>query len=225
MKLKHRNILILSVVSLALLFSIKTLFHETYNPKDGDFLFQNLDCGPICEAIEEVTWGVDSAKFSHIGLVIKDKGEWKVLESISKGVVLTPVDDFLNRSLDTNGKPKIWVGRLKEDNLEIIKKVKYIIPDFLGIKYDDEFIYENGSYYCSELIYDIFKKANNNNAFFTLEPMTFKSLQTKEYFPVWIEYYKGLNRSIPQDSLGINPAGISRSDKIIIVEKLGDIKS
>lgn len=87
--------------------------------------------------------------------------------------------------------------------------------------YDDEFIYDNGKYYCSELIYDIFKEANNGVPVFELEPMTFKSIKSKEYFPVWVDYYKKLNFPIPQDSLGINPAGISRFEKMKIVKRLG----
>ena len=36
--------------------------------KTGDLLFQNLDCGSLCDAIETVTEGYNAQKFSHIGL-------------------------------------------------------------------------------------------------------------------------------------------------------------
>ncbi|MEN8138903.1 MAG: YiiX/YebB-like N1pC/P60 family cysteine hydrolase [Bacteroidota bacterium] len=197
---------------------------NAYKPVEGDLLFQDLDCGLTCDAIEEVTWGRDSVKFSHIGLVVSDDEGWKVLEAVSIGVTLTPLHEFLKRSSDKNGNPKVWVGRVKEDYNSILVSLINNVPDVLGMEYDDEFIYNNGKYYCSELIYDLFKEANHNNAFFELEPMTFKSLKTGEFFPVWIEYYQKLNVPIPQDSLGINPAGISRSEKIEIVNKLGDIE-
>ena len=206
-----------------LFFIILNNPEEEYIPNQGDFLFQDLDCGPTCDAIEAVTWGKDSAKFSHIGFVVNNNGKWKVLEAISRGVVLTPLEAFLNRSKDMNSNPKVWVGRLKSEYKDLVDSALKIVPNYLGMEYDNEFIYNNGKYYCSELIYDIFKKANNGVEVFELEPMTFKSLKTDEYFPVWIDYYKNLNIAIPQDSLGINPAGISRSKKILIVIKLGEV--
>ena len=221
---RNKNIIGLSLLLIAFVFYTKINYFDTYQPQEGDFLFQDLDCGPTCDAIEAVTWGVDSVKFSHIGFVVNDSGEWKVLEAISKGVVLTPIDEFLNRSFDDNGNPKVWVGRLKPEYKQLVEKSIETIPDCLGMEYDDKFIYNNGKYYCSELIYDIFKNVNNGKPVFNLEPMTFKSLKSGEYFPVWIDYYKNLDFPIPQDSLGINPAGISRSEKIEIVKKLGKVQ-
>ena len=64
---------------------------DTFKLKEGDLLFQDSDCGPFCDAIEKVTFGINDSKFSHIGLVIEDQhGELVVLEAISKGVILTP---------------------------------------------------------------------------------------------------------------------------------------
>lgn len=222
----RKNVLFigLSIILIAFVLYTKTNNYNHYQAQEGDFLFQDLDCGPTCDAIEAVTWGVDSVKFSHIGLVVNDKGEWKVLEAISLGVVLTPIDEFLNRSFDENGNPKVWVGRLKSEYSKLVEQSLSVVPKYLGMEYDNEFIYNNGKYYCSELIYDVFKDANNGVPVFELEPMTFKSIKSDEYFPVWIEYYKNLNFPIPQDSLGINPAGISRFKKMEIVKKLGDVR-
>ena len=220
-----KDLLGLSIVVLALFLITKFNLDNEYQPKEGDFLFQDLDCGPTCDAIEAVTWGVDSVKFSHIGFVVNVEDEFKVLEAILSGVVLTSIDDFLNRSSDEYGNPKVWIGRLKKDYQHQVSNSLKLYQEYLGIEYDDEFIYNNGKYYCSELIYDVFKKANGNNPFFELEPMTFKSLKTGEFFPVWIDYYKNLELDIPQDSLGINPAGISRSNKMKIIQKLGKVQN
>ena len=221
---RNKNIIGLSLLLIAFVFYTKINYFDVYQPQEGDFLFQDLDCGPTCDAIEAVTWGVDSVKFSHIGFVINDNGEWKVLEAISKGVVLSPINEFLNRSFDSSGNPKVWVGKLKPEYIKLVEQSVETIPEYLGLDYDDEFIYNNGKYYCSELIYDIFKNVNNGKPVFKLEPMTFKSLKSGDYFPIWIDYYKNLNSPIPQDSLGINPAGISRSEKIEIVKKLGEVQ-
>lgn len=37
--------------------------------KDGDFLFQELSCGPLCEAIVRVTQSWENRKFNHMGIV------------------------------------------------------------------------------------------------------------------------------------------------------------
>ena len=42
---------------------------KAYKPQTGDLLFQDMDCGPMCDAIEAVTQGAEGAKFSHIGIV------------------------------------------------------------------------------------------------------------------------------------------------------------
>jgi hypothetical protein len=76
---------------------------------------------------------------------------------------------------------------------------------------------KNGKWYCSELLYESFKEANNNSAFFKLEPMTFKDPKTDTFFPAWVEYYKQLNAEIPEGEAGINPGLISRSSKIQII--------
>jgi len=194
---------------------------SSYSPVSGDILFQDLDCGALCSAIEEVTLGFDSAEFSHIGLVQEVDGKWMVLEAISEGVKYTPLDDFLKRSLDSEGRPKIWVGRVKRKYQPLLAKLN--VTDYMGLPYDDVFIMNNGKYYCSELLYEIFKKANNNKPFFELEPMTFKSPKSNAFLEVWLDYYRKLNRKIPEGKAGINPAGISRSSKIEIVQKLGTV--
>lgn len=108
----------------------------------------------------------------------------------------------------------MYVGRLKA-------KYHLLIPDAiafalqqLGVPYDDEYVYGNGSYYCSELIYDAFKAANNDSPFFKLYPMTYKKPGTDEYFPAWVDYYKSIGKQIPEGLPGCNPGGISLSDKI-----------
>ena len=210
------------IISLVLLLLNSCSYNDTeYKPQEGDILFQDLECGPLCNAIKQVTLGRDSAQFSHIGLVQNIDGKWMVLEAISNGVQHTSLNDFLNRSLDENGQPKIWVGNVQANYHWIIPRVKARTEAYLNIPYDDVFILNNQKYYCSELLYDIFKEANNDQAFFDLEPMTFKDPFNGEFLPIWIDYYRNLNTPIPQGKLGINPAGISRSPKIEIVRKLG----
>lgn len=180
--------------------------------KTGDLLFQDIDCGPLCDAIEVVTEGVEGRDFSHIGLVYVYNDSIYVLEAIGKDVHLTPLDMFAKRS-----DHPLLVATVKKQYEKIASKAVTIALQKRGIAYDDIFLYNNGKYYCSELIYDAFKEANNDYPFFELQPMTFKIPGKNEFFPAWIDYYKELGVPIPEGALGINPGGISRSDKLIIV--------
>jgi hypothetical protein len=194
-----------------------------YQPQEGDILLQDLECGPLCTAIKQVTFGMDSAEFSHIGLVQKVGEKWMVLEAISDGVKYTALLEFVKRSVDENDNPKIWVTRLKNEYKPILPKVKKYASFYLGKTYDDAFLMENDKYYCSELLYEIFKKANDNKAFFELEPMTFKHPETGQFLETWMVYYEKLGIAIPEGEPGINPAGISRSNKLELVQKLGKV--
>lgn len=186
--------------------------------QNGDLLFQDLDCGELCEAIEKVTHGVDGKSFSHIGLVIFQHDSAFVMEAIGKDVHLTPLDRFMGRSRDAAGHPKIVVGRLLPAHQHLHAKALEFALKQIGTPYDDAFIYQNGRYYCSELIYDAYRFANNNQPFFRLEPMTFKDPATGKTFPAWEKYYQELKMPIPEGQPGCNPAGISRSRQIEIVQ-------
>ena len=93
-----------------------------FDLQNGDILFQDLDSSEICSAIESVTNGYMQSDLSHLGLVVKKKEEILVIEAIPPKVILTPIDTFLNRSKDENGKPKVLVGRLKPKYRYLIDK-------------------------------------------------------------------------------------------------------
>ncbi len=187
----------------------------------GDLLFQDLDCGALCDAIESVTTGVDSAHFSHVGIISDITKDNKVLvvEAIGQNVKTTELKTFLSRSYDNCGRPKVVVGRVKDT--QIIKNALRKLKKYIGKKYDDAFDINNDRYYCSELVYYTFEN-NTGEKMFSLIPMTYKDTKTGRYFKSWKEYFKGLNTNIPEGMPGINPGGISRSDKINILYKFGN---
>lgn len=177
--------------------------------RNGDILFQDLDCGPLCEAIESVTKGYGGRHFSHLGLVSIIADSVFIIEAIGTQVQKTAIDKFVNRS-----EHEILLGRPKRKFSNIAKQSVVIAARKLSIPYDNAFLYNNGKYYCSELVYDVFKEANTNKPVFALEPMTFKMPNSNKFFPVWVQYYKDLNLAIPEGEMGINPGGISRSKKL-----------
>ena len=192
---------------------------EEFTFKDGDFLFQDLDSSPLCEAIENVTPGFNNMNFSHVGIVSIIDGTPMVYEAYPPYVQLIDLKVFLNRSLDINNKPKVIVGRLKKEYRKSIRSAISFIENKVGTKYDEFFLYENNQFYCSELLYDAFLK----DSIFELRPMNYKYQNSNEFQKQWINHFKKLNSEIPQGKLGINPGTMSISEKIEIVQIFGEV--
>lgn len=199
----------------ALLISCSS--EKSFELKDGDILFQDIDCGIYCESIESVTQGYQGANLSHCGIVVLVDGKPHVLEAISKGVSLNPLDSFLIRSFDETNKPKVFVGRVKDK--QIAAESVLIAKKKLGKPYDSKYDITDETYYCSELIYYSFLR--NGEPIFKLNPMTFKAKGTDSTFAAWEGYFADLNVPIPEGELGLNPGGISLSDQIEVVHFYG----
>lgn len=188
------------------------------NLQEGDLLFQDLNCGDLCHAIETVTEGVNGKDFSHCGMVVLINDTLMVVEAIGEKVQVNTLKAFLTRSGDTSMVTNITVGRVKKKYLPLIEVATNVAIQKIGQPYDHEFILDNGSWYCSELLYDAFKTANDQKDFFELAPMTYKDPETQSFFPAWIDYYNQLDKPIPEGKMGLNPGSISRSDNIHIIE-------
>ena len=180
-------------------------------------MFQDLDSGPLCEAIELVTPGYKNGNFSHIGLIVNSKGKLKVLEAIPPKVTLSEIEDFLSKSKDKDKNPKVIVGRLKNYHQKNIKKAIRFANKKIGEKYDDLFLINNERYYCSELIYEAFLE----DSVFKLQPMNFLSPNSNDTLKIWKDYYLKLGFSVPQNELGINPGIMSLSENLDIVHIYG----
>ncbi len=179
--------------------------------KEGDLIFQSIDCGPLCDAINQVTEGYKGIDFNHMGMVLIKAGNVYVLEASGKKVKLTPYNNFKQKT-----KQPMYVGRLKKRYRALISGAIAFGLKQLGKPYDDEYLYDNGKYYCSELIYDCFLKAHGSPVF-KLKPMTYKAPDTDTFFAVWEDYFKALDVEVPEGKPGCNPGGLSKSRKIKIL--------
>jgi len=185
----------------------------------GDILFQDLDGSPFCDAIEAVTQGVEGAHFSHCGIAaIDDHGRPVVVEASGPGVREVPLADFLARSKDEDGNPKVLVGRLGDAAIAVdgLRRARYL----LGLPYDDEFRIDNGKYYCSELVHDCFWDAAGR-PIFELFPMTYKEPGSDVFQPAWVDYFAAKGQAIPEGEPGCNPGGLSRSERLSVVHAYG----
>jgi len=174
----------------------------THHP--GDVLFQDLDCGPLCDAIEAVTEGIGGRDFSHAGMIVRVGDSLAVVEAIGKDVHLTSLRDFHARS------SKVWHGSVQPIHRTLAGRAADSALAMLGTPYDDAFLPDNGKLYCSELIARAYERANGSQVF-EQPPMTFKDPRTGIFFPAWEAYYTALGMRIPEGVEGCNPGGLSRS--------------
>ncbi len=185
---------------------------DANNLKNGDLLFQNLDCGEMCDAIEAVTRGWKHHSFSHMGMVEKQNDTVYVWESMQTGVRKVLLSSFRQRS-----SHPLLAGRLKKKYQPLIVQAIRFVQQNTQVAYDPYFLPDNGKYYCSELIYDAFRYANGNSPFFKLYPMTFKQPGSDTFFSVWVHYFEGLEVPIPEGVPGCSPGGVSRCKKLHMV--------
>ncbi|MBD0832144.1 YiiX/YebB-like N1pC/P60 family cysteine hydrolase [Aestuariibaculum sediminum] len=186
-------------------------YSQSIKLKNGDFLFQSTNCGPLCDAINQVTEGYKGNDFSHMGMVVIQNNQVFILEASGNGVTLTPYEAFALKT-----QAPMYVGRLKKRYQKLIPHAISFGKKQIGVPYDVEYLYNNGKYYCSELIYDCFLEAYGE-PLFKLFPMTYKAPGEDDYFEVWASYFKKLNMEVPEGKPGCNPGGISKSKKIKII--------
>ncbi len=182
--------------------------------KTGDLVFQKMTCGPLCDAIHAVTAGYQGNDFSHLGLVVLENNTVYIIEAAGEAVRKVRFEEFAK-----NTESPMFVGRVKTKYKKLIPKVVSFCNQQLGVAYDDVYRYNNGKYYCSELVYDAFLAAFGK-PFFELEPMTFKSPNSNTFFEVWVDYYESLKAEVPEGEPGCNPGGISKSKRVSIVGTL-----
>jgi hypothetical protein len=202
-------------------FTLKAQELQAQELQAGDIVFQDLQCGPLCDAINAVTKGYQGKDFSHVGIVVNYQNQLGVIEAIGSKVQFTSLNIFLGRSFDAKGKPLVVAARLKKKYTQSIAKACELAIASLGTPYDDRFLPNNDSLYCSELIYAVFLDAAKEKPLFKCQPMTYKQPGSEAFFPAWIDYYAQLHSAIPEGKMGLNPGLISRSSKIKIIYQYG----
>lgn len=183
----------------------------------GDLLFQDLDCGPMCDAVEAVTEGVNGADFTHVGMVSRVEGpDTYVLEAVGKGVVETPLEEFLAQGGKNKTGPRVWVGRVRGLDPSVRLAAVERARKTLGRPYDEVFDLDPGRLYCSELVYHAFLDEQGRRVF-DAAPMTFNAPGSTKPFPVWTQHYERLGIPIPEGEPGVNPGAMSRSARVEIL--------
>ena len=144
-----KTLIILGIVLLLLVLPFAQMISEVItaqtepinNIREGDVIFQTSK-SQQSSLIQIAT----RSKITHCGIIVMKDGKPYVLETL-KTLVLTPLDEFISRGEDG----RYWLKRSEKENI----KIKY--GNYLGIPYDLAFKFDNAKFYCSELIYDIYK--------------------------------------------------------------------
>jgi len=110
--------------------------------KEGDIVFI-MSKSSQSKYIQYAT----SSIWSHCGIVVYKKGEPYVLEA-SNVVKLTPLYAFLRKGR--------WGMNCTRRVID--KPIKINYKQYLGIPYDSQFSWKHNRYYCSELVWVIYKK-------------------------------------------------------------------
>lgn len=167
--------------------------------REGDVIFQTSKSqqSPLIQI------GTRS-KITHCGIIVMRGGKPYVLETL-KTLVLTPLDKFIARGEDG----KYWIKRSSRENI----KIKY--AKYLGKPYDLAFKFDNGRFYCSELVYDIYQKQLGIEL---AEPR-----QVKDYLILFTDRHPKLRRAmkrrgISKEQYAIAPVDIFNSDYLESVD-------
>lgn len=202
-----------------LFFNLSVFFSDNTDEfalKNGDLIFQESCEGNMGEAIKDVTSSMEGYNFTHVGMVWINQSNDSiyVIEATHPKICITPLEEYLYPK-DKNCAPRSAVARLKEKYQNLIPLAIEEAMKHIGKDYDDAFDLKNDQYYCSELIYEILLKANNNKEVFPLNIMTFKAKDSDSFSQNWITHFEKLNIPIPEGELGINPGAMSKQTDVI----------
>lgn len=201
------------------------LFPTIFHLQVGDLLFQDLNCGQLCDGINSTTYGYKHRVVSHVGMVVsrQDSGA-QVIEAVSAGVTLTPLDEFLLRSKDDLGHPRVMVGRVNDRIKRLIPAAVETARKNVGAPYNANFSLQGKGFYCTQLILQSFLQANQGKVVFTAHPMNFKEEKSNTFSAAWAHYFAELKQAIPQGQLGSNPGRLSRDPQIDIIYFYGKLR-
>jgi hypothetical protein len=196
-----------------LIFSLIFSRAQATSLQVGDVLLQPLKCW-ACTLIEEE----EETIFSHIGVVLSLGPEVLVAEAFGSVRKVT-LSEF-NRKTEPGQRLAVLRFRNQRIADEFQKRsaqFQHLFEkDFLGAKYDHDFLWNNfdeagqEKYYCSELVSKLFQ------AFLRLET-PIKRMHFEKNRDQWMKYFRG---NIPDQQWGNSPADFQRSDMFYILGEL-----
>ncbi|MBU1320003.1 MAG: peptidoglycan peptidase [candidate division Zixibacteria bacterium] len=125
---------------------------EGYVPHSGDIVFQT-SASQLGPAIEIAT----GSKITHCGIVLIDSDTTFVYEAVGPVRKIT-LEEWITRGVEN----KFAVKRLNAADStllpEAFDKMRAVFAKYLGLEYDIQFKWSDDRFYCSELVYKMFKE-------------------------------------------------------------------
>jgi len=202
------------MLSLITVIGLQIFANLPQNLNTGDLIFLDLNCGKLCDAIEDATleqFSVPGPRLSHVGIISVDpkNKSVSVIEAWPDGgVKKTPLTRVLKRVSDKEDQPGGYIiGRTKESYRSFAKQAAQRAMQYIGRPYDDLFFMDSQKLYCSELVYDAWKGLPTKEPIFKTRPMFFGD-PISTSFVVWEQYYESYGISPPTGEMGISPLGV-----------------
>ena len=104
-------------------------------------VFQDLDCGARCALIESVT----GSRYTHVGVVLEDEGEFVVWEAFAP-VGPTPLSEWVWRGV--GHEYAVYRPRAAVDSA----RLRSALERWRGRDYDGDYQWDHERIYCSELV-------------------------------------------------------------------------
>ncbi|MFT6379905.1 MAG: hypothetical protein ACI9NQ_000611 [Paracoccaceae bacterium] len=174
----------------------------------GDIVFQDTG-GEQGAAVEAAT----GSKFTHCGIVFENNGKLYVLEAIQP-VQVVSLDSFRKRS-------KIFHAKRLKDRSQLtasaVQKGLAWGEEQIGKDYDLLFKWDDGTLYCSELVWKVYQEATGQEL---CAPKTFKSyfLDNPVVKQVIQKRYGDLSK-LPEKEPVVAPSDLATSALLIEVPR------
>ena len=190
-----------TIVTLAVFFTLWIVIMDCVSkdtPHSGDLLFCVQQDSDMEKAI-----GSSTGEYTHVAILeVDNNGRIWIIEATSGvGVHRIP---FRHWKKD-NGIFRVYRLSIPFDTAAVIARAK----SFIGQPYDDSFLPDNGSLYCSELVYEAFLDSSGKHLFEN-QPMNFRDKNGK--MPrYWKRHFRKLGIPIPEGVPGTNPTDMAKS--------------
>ncbi len=203
-----KNIFIFICVGFLFSCSTQKTISET-QLQNGDLIFVEAKQENLSGAINRVTQKSKAENFDHVGIIeISEDGTFVLHASPKRGSNRQPLNEFYNGNLESNQKMVVY--RLKKPYQNSIEPALAKAKTLLGKPYNWSYVLNEESYYCSDFV----ERAFRENSIFETIPMNFKNPETNQIDDFWIDFYKKIDKEVPQDKPGTNPNQLASSEKL-----------
>lgn len=178
--------------------------------ESGDLLFQAGKGTEMAGAIAAATGAARQIDYTHVGIALCANGADSVLEASSEGVRTVALKVFLAEARSIHGRPAVVAMRLRDTCGLAASLLR--ARTCLGLPYDYSFRPDNGRLYCSELVWESYRRTDGTPVF-TARPMNFRAADgTMPRY--WVALFEKLGEPIPEGEPGTNPNEMARDPQL-----------